>query len=86
MHDPNTVTFQQVVVEGKRADFVAKVNALLMDDCTVVPWTFWCGSSEHFAAANANPNYVSPGGTVFLSTHFIVLQRTEIRSQEGARA
>jgi len=77
MNDRDTSSFQQVVMDTKREKFRDEVNRLLMDGWTVVPGTFSVATSEVVARPDTPGILVGHGGTSFIPTFFIALQRTE---------
>lgn len=81
---PNTITFQQIVIEGRRDVFTEKVNALLMDGWRVVPGTYATHTVEKVADSLTPPHLVTPAGTVFLPFFFIAIERTEVAADPTA--
>jgi hypothetical protein len=81
----DTITFQQIIVEGRRELFVSKVNELLMDGWRVVPGAYRVDTVEKVADPNTPAHLITPAGTVFLPFYFIALERSETKSLPAMR-
>ena len=66
---------QKALLYGSHKEFLDALNKHLDDGWRVVPGTFQACTVEQVARDDTKPEFVTPHGTVFMSKHFIAIER-----------